>query len=168
MISHSQKIKKLPKLCSNKKMSTATTTDSTDSPSSSKSKINGFYVSPWSSEILNPFANFSFWPSHLKEILRDAHNELLEKSNLDPNGYEGNYCEGDSLELMKQVNMDQELMIEKWLWSKYQSTGENQDLQSFLLYRRAKGCIDIAFDDFFCRKQQEFKKPRFFFFFFCF
>jgi hypothetical protein len=128
-------------------------------------KFSDFCLSPKTAEILAPFINFPCWPNHLQMVLKDTHHELYQKSNLDLNGYIGNHEMMNSLEVMKQVGTDQEVMIEKWLWTKYQSTQKNECLQEFLLYRRAKGCIDMAFDEFFCRQQQEFKKSRFLFYF---
>ena len=119
-----------------------------------------FCIYSGSSNILIPFANASFLPVNLQSLLTKTNEGTFEIKNI----YNplSNLETSKGLDIMRQVSNDQETVIEKWLWNKYLFMKKNEDLQDFIQYRKAKGCIDNAFDEFFCRQQQEFKKSRYF------
>lgn len=62
---------------------------------------------------------------------------------------------------MRQVGLDQEVIVESWLWSRFQITGAQEDLQKYALYKKARGSLDLAFEEFFWNQHGIYKASRF-------
>lgn len=174
MISSTHKIKKSPKSQLKKKRNFNFDL-SFDAPSIMR--LSNFCLKEGIIDILNPFATFSQLPEQFKLVLSnfphfnftniEINNAIIELNQTNNSNSEENLIKNE-LEMMKSVGMSQEIMIEKWMWNKYNLMKKDEDLNFFMLYKQAKNCIEIAFDEFFWKKQQNFQINKYFLFIYFF